>query len=209
MFYSDTELDGGIPDDIVIRNKEDYGKALSKGGKYLLLPEFYSEENTVKSSFIPVFWSPVHFPTEDPLGFIVDEESKVLQGFPTEKYADYQWKSLVENSRSVRLKDVPGDPNVLFEFVPNFADNEPKSPLFTFTEGNAEFIYCGFDLSVSDPASKALLKSISRYLAKWSYKRNSKEFRLFLSCLKDIIYLCPKAQISLHNIIWRKYEIRF
>nr|MCR5310205.1 hypothetical protein [Lachnospiraceae bacterium] len=162
--YSDTGSDVRIPEDIVIHNRADYERALSKGGKFLLLPEFYGEENTVKSSFIPVFWSPVHFPTEDPLGFIVDEDSDVLKGFPTEKYADYQWKSPVENSRSVRLKDVPGDSKVLFEFVPNFADNEPKSPLFILKEGHSEFLYCGFDLEGNDPASKALSQSISDYL---------------------------------------------
>jgi hypothetical protein len=162
--YSDTECPECIPENLVIRNRADYERALSKGGKFLLLPEFYGEENTVKSSFIPVFWSPVHFPTEDPLGFIVDEDSEVLNGFPTEKYADYQWKSPVEKSRSVRLKDVPGDPKVLFEFVPNFADNEPKSPLFILKEGHSEFLYCGFDLKGNDPASKALAQSISDYL---------------------------------------------
>ena len=147
-----------------IRSRSDYDNAVNAGGRYLILQEFYGTENTVKNSYIPVFWSPVHFPSEAPVGFMIDEASEVLKHFPTGHYADYQWKTPVDNSVSLRLKDAPLDAHTVLEFVPNFSDNEPKSPLFTFRDGNAEFLFCGFDLTLNDPASAALKCSILSYI---------------------------------------------
>ncbi len=149
-----------------IKNRSDYENAAKAGGRYLILPEYYGAENTVKNSYIPVFWSPVHFPSEAPVGFMVDEMSEVLSNFPTGHYADYQWKMPVDSSVSLRLKDAPSNAQSVLEFVPNFADNEPKSPLFTFKDGGAEFLFCGFDLTQDDPASIALKESILSYISK-------------------------------------------
>ncbi len=154
-----------IPDECIIKGLGDYGSAGLKGGRYLLTPKFYSRESLVKSSFIPVFWSPVHFPSEAPVGFMIDSKHPVLADFPTEQYADYQWKELVDHSLSVREKETARPIQSILEFVPNFADDEPKSPLFTYTDGNAEFLYCGFDLERNDLATKALKKSILKYLS--------------------------------------------
>ena len=160
--------DSNIPSDLIVTDKKDYDTAVSKGGRYLIKPEFFDNDKLVRNSFIPVFWSPVHFPSEAPVGFMIDESSKVLSEFPTEKYADYQWKKPVENSVSVRIKEAKEIFNTeiepVVEFVPNFADNEPKSALFTFMAGNAEFLYCGFNLEGQDLATKALKYSILQYL---------------------------------------------
>ncbi len=153
-----------IPGDKVIKSKVDYEKAAKKGGRYLITRDLYTTEELVKNSFIPVFWSPVHFPSEAPVGFMIDSENGVLGKFPTERYADYQWKKLIDDSVSLRLKDVGRDVHPIVECVPNFADNEPKSPLFTFTEGKAEFIFSGFDLSGEDVTTKALKASIAEYI---------------------------------------------
>ncbi|MCR5278317.1 MAG: hypothetical protein K6E19_02640 [Lachnospiraceae bacterium] len=167
-----------IPAELIVNSGETYEKAVRAGGKYLITPDYFGRDNLVKSSFIPVFWSPVHFPSEAPVGFMIDEDSPVLKSFPTEKYGDYQWKEPVDHSLSVRLHNIPGSLmsagsksesgalvlHPVLEFVPNFADNEPKSPLFTFKAGNAEFLYCGFDLERTDLATKALRCSIVDYL---------------------------------------------
>ncbi len=165
-----------IPADRIVKDKKMLKEAASSGGRYLITPGFYDKESLVKSSFIPVFWSPVHFPSEDPVGFMVDRDHPALGAFPTESYADYQWKEPVDHSLSLRLKEVSGltacddgdkgvsDIHPLLEFVPNFADNEPKSPLFNFKLGRAEFLYCGFDLTLKDPATVSLASSLAGYI---------------------------------------------
>ena len=157
--------DAGAPELInrPVETIKTFEEAKKKGGRYIITPNFFNKESLSKNSFIPVFWSPVHFPSEAPVGFMINEKSPVLKLFPSEKYADYQWKDLVDDSYSVKLASVKGAEPIL-EFVPNFTDNEPKSALFTFKEGNAEFIYCGFDLSKDDLITKALKRSIYEYV---------------------------------------------
>ena len=86
--------------------------------------------------------------------------SKEIWYRTTEEYADYQWKRPVEASVSIRLRDLNKDHKAIVEFVPNFTDNEPKSALVEFKDGNADFIFCGFDLTLEDNATKALKKSL-------------------------------------------------
>ncbi|MBP5599689.1 MAG: hypothetical protein J6X48_05345 [Lachnospiraceae bacterium] len=159
--YKDEEA--SLPKDKLISTKEDYEKALKIGGKYIITPNFYEKQSLTKNSFIPVFWSPVHFPSKAPVGFMIDKDHPILANFPSEEYADYQWKELVDNSVSLNLKDIKGAKPVL-EFVPNFTDNEPKSALFTYKEKNAEFVFCGFDLKLKSLPTKALKKSIVNYI---------------------------------------------
>ncbi|MBO7402922.1 MAG: hypothetical protein J6U10_08030 [Lachnospiraceae bacterium] len=158
------DADENLPKDRVVTTKEEYESAKEKGGKFIVLPSAFGPEELVKNAFVPVFWSPVHFPSEAPVGLMIDTLHPALKGFPTEKYADYQWKTPVEHSVSLRIKDVPGDPAAILEFVPNFADNEPKSPLLEYSDGNARFLFCGFDLTVADPATRALKSSIAGYI---------------------------------------------
>ena len=156
--------DAELPQERVVRTPEEYEEAKNKGGRYVVMPSVYKPEDLVKNAFIPVFWSPVHFPSEAPVGFMIDTEHEALKGFPTEKYADYQWKKPVEHSVSRRLNSVAGDYHTVLEFVPNFADNEPKSPLFVFKDGNAEFLFCGFDLELQDDSVKALKRGIAGFI---------------------------------------------
>ena len=94
---------------------------------------------------------------------MIDKDNPILSSFPSEEYGDYQWKELVDNSVSLTLKEISGAKSIL-EFVPNFTDNEPKSALFTYKEGKAEFVFCGFDLKLNSLPAKALKKSIVDYI---------------------------------------------
>ena len=153
-----------IPEGRTVQTREAYEAARMAGGRYLLTPAFFDNDKLVKNSFIPVFWSPVHFPSEAPVGFMIDTQHEVLKHFPTERYADYQWKKPVDSSVSVRLKDLGRPCRTIVEFVPNFADNEPKSALLEFNDGNATFLFCGFDLTGADPATKALKSGIAGFI---------------------------------------------
>lgn len=162
--YKENKPDYELIAERTVKNGEEFKKAAKAGGRYLITPRFFEKDKTVKSSFIPVFWSPVHFPSEASVGMMIDEKHDLLKHFPTEKYTDYQWKKPVEGSYGIRINEMVEKVDPVLEFVPNFDDNEPKSPLFTFKTGKAEFIYCGFDAKLSDPASKALFFSVGEYL---------------------------------------------
>ena len=115
-------------------------------------------------SFIPVFWSPVHFPSQKPCGAIIDAFHPVFENFPTEKYPDYQWKELLDHSKNVDISLFGSNFKPIVEIVPNFMDNTPSSPLFEARIGNADILFCGFDLDQDDITAKQLKTSICHYV---------------------------------------------
>ena len=120
--------------------------------------------NTIEGSFIPVFWSPVHFPSKKPCGAIIDETHPVFGEFPTGKYPDYQWKELLEKSVALDLtKQTSITP--IMELVPNYVDNTRNALLFERKIGEAIIVFCGIDLSGSDVVTGQLKKSLKSYLA--------------------------------------------
>lgn len=161
------EDEESLPDTLnpIIDRPAQLQEAYELGGTYIALPSAYENEHFAKNSFIPVFWSPVHFPSEDPTGAIINENHDLLRDFPTEHYIDYQWKDLLEHSVSMDISSKQ-DIDVVMEMVPNYVDNVPKSPLFIYNHGKARIIFCGFQLSGPAAASlpaQALIKSLTRF----------------------------------------------
>ena len=115
----------------------------------------------VDTNYIPVFWSPVFFPSKDSYGAIVENKSKVLSGFPSEQYLDYQWKDLLEHAKGMDISGLEVKP--VIEMVPNFVDNTRISPLFEICLEGEKCLACGFDLDRDDIVTKALKKSIMGY----------------------------------------------
>ncbi|MCH5212666.1 MAG: hypothetical protein J1G06_06605 [Oscillospiraceae bacterium] len=143
----------------IIRTQAELDKIVANGGKAVVGAELFKDAK--EGSFIPVFWSPVHFPTPKPLGSIIDINHPIFKVFPTEKYQDYQWKTLMEHSVNMQL---PDGAKPLVEIVPNFVDNTICSPLFEIKVGAAELLYCGFDLNVDDITVKSLKNAIYNYM---------------------------------------------
>ncbi len=135
---------------------------IENGGKGIVTRELF--ETAKDGSYIPVFWSPVHFPTPKPCGAIIDDKHPIFRSFPTERYQDYQWKTLFENSRNMDLNAFPHEVRPIIEIVPNFVDNTPASPLFEAKLGKAELLFCGFDLDIDDVTVACLKNALIEYM---------------------------------------------
>lgn len=144
-----------------IRTPAQLDEIRETGGRAIVTGECF--EQPVKGSFIPVFWSPVHFPTKRACGAIIDEKHSVFRDFPTERYPDYQWKRLLENSVWMDVSAFHGCEDRIVEIVPNFVDNTQYSPLFEVKTGKAQLLYCGFDLDGDYPEARQLRRSIENY----------------------------------------------
>jgi len=149
---------------VYVRTPEELDKAAANGGKIIALPGAFKDAHFADNSFIPVFWSPVHFPSEKPCGAMIEASHPALSAFPTEKYPDYQWKYLMEHSVSMDISKLPSDSDIIIEMVPNYVDNVPKSPLFITTVGKATVLFCGFDLDSDNVTVQAFKKSIEEYM---------------------------------------------
>ena len=156
---------------------------LENGGTGILTPALLKE--SIQGSFIPVFWSPMFFPTTNPCGAIIHQEHPIFQDFPTKHYPDYQWKGLLENSRSIDFSDFPADFTPIVEMVPNYADNTPSTSLWEAKIGKARILFCGFDLSKEDPASVQLKHAVHTYVNSDAFQpKNTISEELLLSKLQ-------------------------
>ncbi len=83
-------------------------------------------------SFLPVFWSPVWFPTQKPntMGILCDPKHPALARFPTEFYSNWQWYDLLNRSRTLILDDTPPAFRPIVEVIDNFARNHKLGVLW-------------------------------------------------------------------------------
>lgn len=133
---------------------ENGGKAVITGGAL---------KKPIKGAFLPVFWSPAYFASRKTCGMTVDCGHAVFDDFPTEQYSDFQWKKPLEKSVGADISGFSAEFEAIVEPVPNFFDNVPRSPLFEARVGKADILFCGFDLTADDDASRQLAESVLRY----------------------------------------------
>ena len=150
---------GASEDVTILRTPEELAAFRKGSGNAIALRTCFPD--AVQGSYIPVFWSPVHFPSAKPCGAIIDAGHPALAGFPTGRYPDYQWQALFDASYNMLL---PLGARPIIETVPNFTDNVPRSPLFELPNTDAHILCCGFDLTSPHPAARQLKESITRYM---------------------------------------------
>ena len=140
-------------------------KALGKGRKVLLSPDPKSLKG-ITGRFVPVFWSPVHFPKQPAtMGVLLDNKLPVFNSFPTDNFTNWQWWDLCINSKSLITDDMNVKP--LVRVIDNFVTNHHLSNLFEAKVGNGQLVFSSIDLTsnLNDrPVARQLLHSILEYM---------------------------------------------
>ncbi|MFC2127118.1 sugar-binding domain-containing protein [Bacteroidota bacterium] len=140
-------------------------KALNQGKKVLLNPDPKSLTG-ITGRFVPVFWSPVHFPNQPAtMGVLLDNELPVFDSFPTDNYSNWQWWDLCINSKSLITDNINVKP--LVRVIDNFVTNHHLTNLFEAKVGNGQLVFSSIDLT-SDlnkrPVARQLRYSILEYM---------------------------------------------
>ncbi|MCC4211235.1 sugar-binding domain-containing protein [Leeuwenhoekiella parthenopeia] len=162
-----------ISNDAIVETRS-FEKAirLLKEGKTVLLNPDYKELKGVTGRFVPVFWSPVHFPDQPAtMGLLIQKNHPALALFPTEKYTQWQWWDLCKQSTSVNLGDLEIDPIV--GVVDNFVTNRKLGDVFEARIGSGKLIFSSMDISNNlekRPAARQLRSSLLRYMESDSFK---------------------------------------
>lgn len=168
------------------RSLKEAEKLLAEGKKVLLNPEWRAMEG-IEGKFLPVFWSPVHFPKQAAtMGVLTDPSHPALKNFPTEMHSNWQWWDLTINSTTMIVDNLKGITPIV-EQVDNFANNRRLASMFEAKVGEGSLVVASFDLA-SDldkrPVAKQMLYSVLEYM-------NSSEFApktdSDISDLKNII----------------------
>ena len=150
---------------LVTSNIDEATKALKKGKKVLFSPK----KETVKGlegKFLPVFWSPVHFPKQaGTMGLLCDPRHPALAHFPTDMHSDWQWWNLVKRSRVMVLDSIaPVSPIV--ESVDNFVNNRRLAKIFEAKVGKGSLIFSSIDLLTDSnlPEIRQMQYSLLKYM---------------------------------------------
>ncbi|OUO73224.1 hypothetical protein [Bacteroides sp. An269] len=159
------ELNAG---DVVLT--QDISQALSalEAGKKVLLSPRPDKLEGLEGKFLPVFWSPVHFPKQaGTMGILCDPKHPALLHFPTEMHSDWQWWNLVKHSKVLVMDSLP-DLQPIIEVTDNFVNNRRLASVFETKYGKGKLIMSSIDLlsteSKQKPEVKQLLYSLTQYM---------------------------------------------
>jgi len=159
--------DGGV--EIFQTADEKLFQALREGKKVLLLPARASVKLPLDGRFIPVFWSPLHFPSQPgTLGAMIDAVSPLWREFPTDSSTDWQWWELLSTSFAVDLSGVPAKLAMPFRFVDKYNRNAVAAGIFEARVGAGKLLVCTLDIERdlgARLAARQLRRSILAYLA--------------------------------------------
>ena len=126
----------------------------------------------ITGKFVPVFWSPVHFPDQPgTMGLLIKQNHKALKNFPTDFYSNWQWWDLTIKSKTLNANTLP-DKAIIVRVIDNFVRNQNLTNLFEAKMGKGKLILSSIDI-IADldkrPQAKQLRYSLLKYM-------NSKNF---------------------------------
>lgn len=118
---------------------------LDKGETVLFNPDWKAVKG-LEGKFVPVFWSPVHFPKQaGTMGLLAEPEHAAFKSFPTDGHTDWQWWDLHINSTTMIVDSLQGGSSVV-QMVDNFANNRKLSLAFEGTVGKGKLFVTSVDL---------------------------------------------------------------
>lgn len=138
----------------------------------MLLNPDYKTLKGIDGRFVPVFWSPVHFPNQPAtMGLLVDEKHPALSNFPTSTYTDWQWWDLCIHSKSVITDSLNVTPIV--RVIDNFVTNHHLATVFEAKVGKGKLIFSSMDLTSKldeRPVARQLRYSLLQYMSGNSFR---------------------------------------
>lgn len=151
---------------VYTRSLDEAYKLLNAGKKVLLNPD-WKKIKGIEGKFVPVFWSPIHFPKQaGTMGVLCNPSHQALADFPTDMNTDWQWWDLNVNSTTLIMDGVEGG-NPIVEMVDNFANNRKLAALFEGSVKSGKLVIASFDLTTDlekRPVAKQMLLSILKYM---------------------------------------------
>lgn len=153
--------------DVSYTRELDEALRLLQAGKKVLLNPDWKKITGIEGKFVPVFWSPVHFPKQaGTMGLLCDPKHPVFADFPTAGHTDWQWWDLQIKSTTMLMDQIKGG-EILVEMIDNFANNRKLASLFEGTVGNGKLMVASFDLATDldqRPVANQMLQSILAYM---------------------------------------------
>lgn len=155
-----------VGDVLLTQDVDEALAALNQGRKVLLSPKVEHLKG-LEGKFLPVFWSPVHFPKQaGTMGLLCDPQHVALRHFPTDMHSDWQWWNLVKRSRVLVVDSLPAVEPIV-ESVDNFTNNRRLVSIFEAGCGKGKLIMSAMDLlseGNDKPEIRQMLYSLVMYM---------------------------------------------
>lgn len=136
--------------DGVVYDNVEAAVSAAKEGKNVLLTMKPESVNGIEGKFLPVFWSPVHFPKQaGTMGLLINPTHPAFRHFPTDLHSDWQWWSIVKRSRVMVIDSISGVTPII-ESVDNFVNNRRLASVFEAKLGKGNIIACSIDMLTPD-----------------------------------------------------------
>lgn len=162
----------------VTRDKNLFEKLYPTGKPVLYIPkEKDIKEKSVGGLFISDFWNYKGFkgvakslniePSPGTLGLLIENtEHEIFNGFPTDSHTNWQWWTIIKNSRPIILDNMPANYFPIVQVIDNFDRNHKLGLIYQLPGSKA--VICSSDLFAcrDEPEVKALFNSLVEYLKK-------------------------------------------
>ncbi|MDP3443747.1 MAG: beta-galactosidase, partial [Ignavibacteria bacterium] len=150
---------------------------IEAGEKVILVPDTAEiRNNSTGGLFTSDYWNYAMFKgisirakkpvSPGTMGLLINHKHPVFNSFPTGKYADWQWWSIMKNSRPIFLNATNEKYRPIVQVVDNVERASKLGLMFEFKIGKGAILVCSADLSLKgDVAIDALKNSIIRYVS--------------------------------------------
>jgi hypothetical protein len=169
---------------------ERIARVLARGGTVLVQTAGLKNQYVNPSGFEQVFWSAGWWGDRfSHLGGLCDPKHPALAHFPTERFTDWQWESVMDGCALHDLTEwEPVDPATIVQAVSDFHYNRFLAFVFECRVGVGSLLVCGFDLETdleNRIAAKQFRRSIESYVTSDAFnpgwKISERDLRALLS----------------------------
>lgn len=159
-------------EEVVVANRlsDDMLNEIIEGQNVLLMPNYEDIKDAEKTTFFPVFWSPVHFKSKSNCGLVIDKNHPIFAKFPTEEYSTYQWKPLVETGFSIPFSGLENNFKPIIQAIPNFFNNKKQFVLAEMMLGKGKILISSLALSDQNLVGKSFKSALIGYMMSDQFK---------------------------------------
>jgi hypothetical protein len=183
---------------------------LAEGGKVLLIPDHTDiMTQSVGGLFTPDYWNYAMFKSisenagrevsPGTLSLLMNPEHPLFEEFPTEMHSNWQWWSIVRNSRPLILNSTRNGYRPLIQVIDNVERNHKLGLICEFAVGKGKILICMTDLdAVADtPEGRQFRNAILSYMKSDDFKPDEK---IEMDQLEGIL----TAKVTTRNIVGEK-----
>lgn len=152
---------------------------LQKGGKAIYTPKQLDPATSPPMKRTPIFWN-IQMTVRPPknmtprfdamLGLLCNVDHPALARFPTDRFCDWQWTSIINGVRSVNLTSAPRELRPIVSAIDDWNRNWRLGVIFECRVGKGSLLVSAIPLDKKDPVTQQLRNSLFEYVSSDAFR---------------------------------------